>query len=182
MDSGSERLQGGPWPGMRAIVALVGACLLVLPIPLAPAAAAELQGQEAMQQTARGTFRVEIAPEEASGAEDDNTDLGRMSLSKAFEGDLVATGEGSMLTAVTSTEGSAGYVAIERVVGTLRGRSGSFVLQHSGTMSGDEQSLAITIVPDSGTGELEGIAGEFGLEIVDGVHHYELTYTLPEAG
>jgi hypothetical protein len=156
--------------------------LLVLAAPLAAAVEAESRGQEDMQQIARGKFRVEIVPEESSGAEGGSTDLGRMSLSKVFEGDLVATGEGSMLTAVTATEGSAGYVAIERVVGTLHGRSGSFVLQHSGTMSGDEQSLSITIVPDSGTGELAGIAGEFGLEIVDGVHHYELTYTLPEEG
>jgi hypothetical protein len=85
-----------------------------------------------------------------------------------------------MLTALTAVEGSAGYVAMERFTGTLHGRRGSFVLQHSGTMQRGTQQLAITVVPDSGTGELAGVAGTFHLEIVDGEHRYRLEYSLPE--
>jgi hypothetical protein len=102
-----------------------------------------------------------------------------MSLDKQFSGDLLATGQGEMLTAMTPTKGSAGYVAIERVTGTLHGRSGSFVFQHSGTMERGAQQLSITVVPDSGTGELAGIAGRFTLQIVEGKHLYDLAYTLP---
>ena len=84
-----------------------------------------------------------------------------------------------MLTAMTPTKGSAGYVAIERVTGTLHGRAGSFVFQHSGTMDRGAQQLSITVVPDSGTGELAGIGGRFTLQIVDGKHLYDFAYTLP---
>jgi hypothetical protein len=102
-----------------------------------------------------------------------------MSLHKRFEGDLVATGEGEMLTALTPIKGSAGYVAIERVTGTLGGRSGSFVFQHSGTMDAGDQRLSISVVPGSGTGELGGLIGRFTLRIADGQHFYEFEYTLP---
>jgi hypothetical protein len=104
---------------------------------------------------------------------------GRMSLDKQFEGDWIATGKGEMLTAFTPEQGSAGYVAIERVTGTLNGRSGSLVLQHSGIMTKGAQSLAIQIVPGSGTDQLLGIQGEFRLKIEQGQHFYELEYTLP---
>jgi hypothetical protein len=129
---------------------------------------------------ATGTFDVELTPEssdEAGG--DDGSTLGRMALSKRFQGDLEGTSRGEMLTAMTPVEGSAGYVAIERVTGALHGRSGTFVLQHTGTMAGGEQHLSITIVPGSGTGELVGIAGSMTIAIADGVHSYELAYTLP---
>ncbi len=85
-----------------------------------------------------------------------------------------------MLTAVTSTKGSAGYVAIERVTGTLHGRTGSLVFQHSGTMNRGAQELSITVVPDSGTEEFTGISGRFTINVVDGVHHYEFEYSLPQ--
>jgi hypothetical protein len=93
---------------------------------------------------------------------------------------LVATGKGEMLTALTGTQGSAGYVAIERVTGTLHGRTESFVFQHSGSMSRGAQQLSITVVPDSGTDELAGIRGTFRLNIVEGKHFYEFEYSLPQ--
>jgi hypothetical protein len=104
-----------------------------------------------------------------------------MSIDKQFHGDLRATSKGEMLTAGTGVEGSAGYVAIEQVDGTLHGRSGTFVLQHSGTMARGVPQLTITVVPDSGTGELAGLAGKMTIEIADGRHSYDLEYTLAEA-
>jgi uncharacterized protein YbjT (DUF2867 family) len=126
---------------------------------------------------ASGTFDVEITPQ--SSEEGEGATLGRMSLAKTYHGDLEATGRGTMLTARTAVDGSAGYVAMERVEGVLEGRRGSFVLQHDGLMSGGEQSLTVTIVPDSGTAELDGIRGTMQIIIEDGVHRYELTYELP---
>jgi hypothetical protein len=131
-----------------------------------------------MRITAEGTFNVQMKPL----AEPDTSagvSLGRMSLDKTFEGDLVASGQGQMLTALTPVQGSAGYVAIERVTGTLHGRAGSFVLQHTGTMHAGALQLAITVVPASGTGDLAGIEGVFKLRIEGGQHHYTLKYTLP---
>ncbi|MBS0340848.1 MAG: DUF3224 domain-containing protein [Proteobacteria bacterium] len=95
-----------------------------------------------------------------------------------FEGDLAATGQGQMLTAVTAVQGSAGYVAIERVTGMLHGKSGSFVFQHSGSVARGAQQLSIMVVPDSGTGELAGIAGTFRIQIIEGKHFYEFEYEL----
>lgn len=127
---------------------------------------------------ARGTFEVELEP---AGEADtrDGVSLARMSLSKRYAGDLEGTAEGEMLTALTPIDGSAVYVAIERVTGTLHGRSGSFVLHHRGVMDRGAQRLEIAIAPDSGTGDLTGIAGIFTLEIVEGEHRYELEYSLP---
>ncbi len=108
----------------------------------------------------------------------EGTLLARMSLDKQFQGDLEAVSRGEMLSAGTAVKGSAGYVAIERVSGTLNGRRGTFVLQHSGTMMRGEPNLTISVVPDSGTGELEGLAGTMTIAIVDGKHSYEMHYTL----
>lgn len=104
--------------------------------------------------------------------------LGQVTIEKTFMGDLTGTGSAQMLSAVTQTKGSAGYVAIERVVGALHGRSGSFVLQHSGTMRRGQAKLALSVVPDSGTGQLEGLTGEMSIEIVDGKHLYTLDYSI----
>ena len=132
----------------------------------------------AMQKTAKGAFEVKVVPiaqtEHAGG-----TTLGRFSLAKTFHGDLEGTGAGEMLTAGTGVAGSAGYVAIERVEGTLGGRKGTFVLQHSGSMARGGQSLVITVVPDSGTGELTGIAGSLAIEIDGKAHFYRFEYSLP---
>jgi hypothetical protein len=131
-----------------------------------------------MPLTATGRFTVEMKPQ-AEPAVADGVSLGRMSLDKRFQGDLDASGQGTMLTALTPVQGSAGYVAIERVTGTLAGRAGSFVLQHSGSMDQGAQQLSITVVPGSGTGGLAGISGQLRIDIVDGEHRYAFEYRLP---
>jgi len=125
---------------------------------------------------ASGTFEVKLTPQ-ATG----EPTLGRMSIDKQFHGDLRGTSKGEMLAAMTDVTGSAGYVAMERVTGTLRGRSGTFALQHSGTMNRGAPRLSITVVPDSGTGQLAGLAGTMTIDIADGKHSYELEYTLPDS-
>lgn len=105
--------------------------------------------------------------------------LGRMSIDKQFHGDLEATSKGEMLSAMTAVQGSAGYVAIERVTGKLHGRSGSFVLQHAGTMTRGEPRLSVTVVPDSGSGQLVGLTGQMTINIAEGQHSYVFDYTLP---
>lgn len=128
-----------------------------------------------MTSRATGSLIVSMtpaAPTKRSG----RTTLGRMLLDKQYHGDLVATGKGEMLTAVTDTKGSASYVAIEHVTGTLNGRAGSFVLHHLGTMAGGVDQLVIAIVAESGTGELAGISGQFSVKVVDGKHMFEFDY------
>lgn len=127
---------------------------------------------------ATGSFAVTMTPLPAHAASDPL--LGRRSLSKQLHGDLEGTSLGEMLTAGTAVAGSAAYVAIERVTGTLQGRTGSFVLQHAATLNRGAPQQAIAIVPDSGTDELTGIAGALAIRIVDGQHFYDLDYTLPE--
>ena len=104
-----------------------------------------------------------------------------MAIDKQFRGDLEGSSRGEMLTAGTAVKGSAGYVAIERVTGTLHGRSGSFVLQHNGIMARGAPQLTITVVPDSGTGDLTGLAGQMTVEIDEGAHSYGFEYTLGES-
>jgi hypothetical protein len=122
--------------------------------------------------TARGTFEVKLAP-----LSTDPT-LGRMSLDKTFDGDLDGASRGEMLTGMTAIKNSAGYVAIEQVTGKLAGRTGSFILMHTGTMNRGAQHLVITVVPDSGTGELTGLSGTMTIQIEAGKHSYELEYTV----
>lgn len=131
-----------------------------------------------MSSVARGTFTVKLVPLPFDG-QPDGSKLGRMSIDKQITGDLVATTNGQMLSAMTETKGSAGYVAIERVEGTLHGKAGTFVLQHTGTMNRGSQELAVTVVPDSGTGNLTGLQGNFKIIIAEGKHSYEFTYSLP---
>src|ERR1700682_2578115 len=121
-----------------------------------------------MTAHAKGTFEVKLTPQAP----------GRMSIDKQFHGDLEATSKGEMLTAGTSVKGSAGYVALAQVSGALHGRTGAFVLQHSGAMTRGVPQLTVTVVPDSGTGELEGLAGKMTIDIADGKHSYEFEYTL----
>jgi hypothetical protein len=128
---------------------------------------------------ASGTFEVKLTPQTISG-EADNV-RGRMSIDKQFHGDIEGTSQGEMLTAGTSVPGSGGYVAIERVSGTLHGRSGSFALQHSGTMTRGAYSLTITVVPDSGTDQLVRLTGSLTIIIADGKHSYEFEYEIGEA-
>ena len=131
-----------------------------------------------MTQTARGEFDVSMKPLAFEGA-DPEFMLGRMSIDKQISGDLTASTVGQMLSAMTGTDGSAGYVAMERVAGVLDGRRGTFVLQHTGTMKRGAPSLVVTVVPDSGTDELVGLQGEFKINVEEGRHSYEFTYRLP---
>ena len=125
---------------------------------------------------ASGPFEVRLTPQPV----DPNGDptLGRMTIDKQFHGGLEAAGKGQMLTAGTPVKDSAGYVAIERVTGTLNGRTGSFILQHNATMTRGTPSLNIIVVPDSGTGQLTGLAGKMDIQIAAGKHSYEFEYTL----
>ena len=125
-----------------------------------------------------GTFTVTMAPLEAYAPATDGTSQGRMSLDKTFSGPLTASSKGEMLTAMTPTKGSAGYVAIEKVQGTLEGKEGTFVLQHFGIMHGNESRLILEVVPASGTGELAGLTGTMEIRNEEGVHHYDFSYTL----
>lgn len=125
---------------------------------------------------ATGPFDVKTIP-----IDDKSPDplLGRFSLDKQYHGDLDGTGMGQMLTAGTTVKGSGAYVAIEKFSGTLKGRTGAFVLQHTGSMSGGNFQLNIAIVPDSGTGQLAGISGKMTIAIAPGgKHSYDLEYTL----
>jgi len=132
---------------------------------------------------AKGPFDVKLAP--AALAFDDSDDgaaRGRMSLDKQYHGDLEAASKGEMLSAMTGTQGSAGYVAIEKVVGTLGARRGTFVLQHFATMTRGAPRLEIIVVPDSGTGDLAGLAGTMKIVIgPKGEHSYELEYALAQS-
>jgi hypothetical protein len=132
-----------------------------------------------MTTRATGTFDVKLAPL-SPDVNPNDPNLVRMSIDKQFHGDLEATSKGQMLTAGTEIKGSAGYVAIEKVTGSLGGRSGTFVLQHSGTMTRGAPQLSVTVVPDSATGQLKGLTGTMKIIIADGMHSYELQYAVPE--
>jgi flagellar basal body rod protein FlgG len=128
-----------------------------------------------MTNRANGTFEVKMSPQEA------DMFVGRMTIDKQFQGDLTGTSKGQMLMAASSSvQDSAGYVAIEKVTGTLDGRSGSFYLQHNGTMTRGVGELAINVIPDSGTNELTGLSGKMNIIIAEGKHSYEFEYTLAE--
>jgi hypothetical protein len=128
-----------------------------------------------MPEQASGAFQVKLNPQADESAV---PGLGRLSIDKQFQGDLEATSKGQMLTAGTDTKGSAVYVAVEKVSGTLHGRHGTFILHHTGIMTRGAPSLTITVVPDSGTGELAGLAGQMQITITDGKHFYAFDYTL----
>jgi hypothetical protein len=130
-----------------------------------------------MKTKATGTFEVKVLPLPA----DDKVDtggFGRLSIDKQFSGALNGTSKGQMVAGMTAVEGSAAYVALERVSGTLNGRTGTFVLQHNGVMTRGAQEMRITVVPDSGTGELTGLAGTMKIIIEGGKHSYEFEYTI----
>jgi hypothetical protein len=129
---------------------------------------------------AEGTFAVVIAPQKPDNAPAEESKIGRMSIDKTFHGDLEATSKGEMLAAMSEIKGSAGYVAMERVTGSLKGRSGSFVLQHNATMNRGVPELNVIVVPDSGTGELVGISGKMNISIAGGKHSYTIDYAIAE--
>lgn len=169
----------------RLRLGLVGSvlCLTLLPAADRPGHAPAYADVEAdfeegeiavPPDTATGSFDVQLTPRDAGAG------LGRMRMEKQFHGDLQATSQGEMLSWREEGGLPAAYVAIERVTGTLHGRSGSFVLTHRGTMTGEDQHLTVEIVPGSGTEELEGLRGAMTILVADGRHEYQLEYSLPE--
>lgn len=162
-------------------VALVLLCTTMVPAGAQTSASptAHSEREASVNTHASGPFDVKVVKQEDPGGD---TSVGRFSLDKQYHGDLEASGKGQMLTASTEVKGSGAYVAIERVTGTLKGREGTFALQHMGTMTQNVPQLTITIVPDSGTGQLKGISGKMNIVIAaDGKHSYELEYTLPNS-
>lgn len=132
-----------------------------------------------MQQVT-GSFDVKLAPQKPDNSQAEAANLPRMSLDKQFHGDLEAIGQGEMLSLLDREKGSGGYVALERVTGTLEGRSGSFVLQHHAVMTRGTPEMRIQVVPDSGTGELTGISGTMTIRIDGGQHYYGFDYKLED--
>ena len=130
-----------------------------------------------MTRQATGTFVVKLTPQECGAPT-----IGRMALDKRFSGDLEGTSQGEMLAAGTDVKSSAGYVALERVTASVHGKSGTFVLQHNGTMDRGTPRLSIAVVPDSGTGELTGVQGTMSIEIAGGVHSYVFDYRIATEG
>ena len=129
-----------------------------------------------MTYHARGTFTVDVHPLTPAPAEG----LSRFTINKQITGDLQATTKGEMFSGGDPKQGSAGYVAIEMVTGTLQGKTGTFALQHSATMDHNGRKMSVLVIPGSGTGDLKGISGTFEIEIADGQHRYDLEYTLPQ--
>jgi hypothetical protein len=168
-------------------ISIVAICLIPLILPavsmkaqINPNLSPSAKKEPVLSLDATGTFEVKIDPqaldEKAGGAA-----IGRMLIDKRFHGDLEASSKGTMLAAGTGAKNSSGgYVALEIVTGTLKGRTGTFVLQHSATMNRGIPHLSVTVVPDSGTGQLTGLTGTMNINIADGKHSYDFQYTLPE--
>ena len=125
---------------------------------------------------ASGEFQVKLQPMDCYAKGSEGINIGRMFIDKTFSGDLVATSQGEMLSAMATVKGSAGYVAIEQVSGSLSGKQGSFVLQHFGTMNQGKDRLVLEVIPDSGSGELKGLSGKILIKIENGKHFYEFDY------
>jgi Protein of unknown function (DUF3224) len=145
-------------------------CCLVLPLAA--------QKEPDMTQHATGPFEVKVTPIDPAFKFDENP-IGRMSLDKHFHGDLEAASQGEMLSGGNPAKGSAGYVAMERVSGTLNGHTGTFLLMHNATMDNGAYHLNVIVVPSSGTGQLTGLSGSMQIIIKDGLHSYDFSYTLP---
>ncbi|MDP1889308.1 MAG: DUF3224 domain-containing protein [Gemmatimonadaceae bacterium] len=129
---------------------------------------------------ARGAFDIKMSPQSMAHAVEGSR-LTRYSLDKQYHGDLVATAIGEMFAAKPSEQSSAGYVAVEHVNGSLHGRRGTFILQHSGTMTRGVPTLSVSVVPDSGTEDLAGLTGTLTIIIEGKKHFYEFEYALPVA-
>lgn len=155
------------------------------PLLVAVSSFVPVQAQQSLANTgsvatmhASGSFEIKLDPRKDA----EHEEFSRAILRKQFHGGLDGTSVGQMLSVTTAVKGSAGYVALERFTGTLDGHAGSFVLQHSGTMTRGKADLTLTVVPDSGTGELSGLTGSMSIENAGGQHSYVFDYTLaPEA-
>jgi hypothetical protein len=171
----------------RARSEVSGGVIIVVTLCLASLAYSQIKSQTSpavkkeanVTMQANGTFEVKMSPQKDEKVGDPT--LGRLGIDKQFHGDLEGTSKGQMLAAATDIKDSAGYVALERVNGTLQGRTGTFALQHSGTMNRGVPQLSVTVVPDSGTGQLVGLTGKMNIKIADGKHFYEFEYTLGES-
>jgi hypothetical protein len=158
---------------MKAFALLLLACTSCL-----PAAAAAQTDKESVPMHALGTFEVKVQPQTADNPPAQASGLGRLSLDKRFHGDLEASGQGEMLASGDGSKSGA-YVALEKITGTLHGRSGSFVMVHRALMvQGTPQEWTVTVVPESGTGALEGLSGSMRIVIEGGKHSYDFSYTL----
>jgi len=146
-----------------------------------PATSKSDQTAKPATHRATGTFDVKMTPQAADDYTAAGSGLARFTADKQFHGDLEATSKGQMLSGGDYSTGSAGYVAMERVTGTLSGRSGAFSLQHSATMDHNVPSLSITVVPGSGSGQLAGISGTLNIRIEGGKHFYDFDYVLPDS-
>lgn len=155
------------------------ALLLLLSLCLFFTSRAAQEKEPVMSHHATGTFEVKVSPIDPAFKFDENP-IGRFSLDKQFHGDLEATSKGEMLSGGSPAKGSGGYVAIERVSGTLAGRTGTFLLMHNGTMQNGAYHMNVIVVPDSGTAQLTGLDGSLQIIIKDGKHSYDFTYALPD--
>lgn len=162
------------------IVAAVVMGLGIAALAQSSASANQEKKADSMTYRATGTFEVKLNPQKPDNEQAEGAKLSRMSSDKWYHGDLDGKGQGEMLASPPDAKGSGAYVAIERVTGKLKGRSGSFLLQHSGVMTRGVGQLSITVVPDSGTGELTGLSGKMNIIIENGKHSYEFDYSLPE--
>lgn len=167
--------QRSPWRLPAGFALAAFAFLFATPSRTQDRTPPELPGPPAVR--AEGTFEVQLQPSEG---DEEWGQFTRLTLDKTFSGDLQAASKGVMLAARTEVEGSAGYVALERVRGELEGRKGSFILQHSGIMGRGKESLEVQVVTDSGTGELKGLSGSMEIEIDESGHRYVFLYSLPE--
>jgi hypothetical protein len=154
--------------------------LLLAPVPQTPTRPpTPMTATAPASATISGAFDVKMTPQSTVN---EAAQLGRFALDKTYHGDLQGTAAGEMIGVMTAEKGSAGYVAIERVTGTLAGRTGTFALQHSATMNRGTPDLTIVVVPDSGTDGLAGLTGRMHIRIEPGgKHFYDFTYTLPPA-
>ena len=162
-------------------VLVAAVCLLLIsPMQTQTKSSSPAHKENSMATHASGTFEVKLAPQTANEIET-AAGIMRITIDKVIHGELEATTKGEMIASSDGTRGSGAYSALELVTGTLNGRSGTFVLQHTGTMTKTSQQLLITVVPESGTGELTGLEGKFVIKIADKKHFYEFEYTLPPA-
>jgi len=143
-----------------------------------PSASKTSEKGKSVIKHATGPFEVKLTPQDDKG----DPNLGRMTIDKQFHGDLEGTSKGQMLTGMSEVKGSGSYVAIEKVTGTLQGRQGTFILHHIGIMNRGTPNLAVEVVPDSGTGQLQGLTGKMNIIIAPGgAHSYDFEYTLPDS-
>ncbi|HVP33936.1 MAG TPA: DUF3224 domain-containing protein [Steroidobacteraceae bacterium] len=132
-----------------------------------------------MTHHASGPLEVKVTPQKPDTQIARSANLGRLTIDKRFHGDLEASAKGEMLATQSEVKGSAGYVALERVTGKLQGRAGSFVLLHSATMKRGAPETHISVVPDSGTGELTGLTGSMRIKVTpEGAHSYEFDFRI----